>query len=304
MLEATARQAITWWVLLQSGAASAHDRAGLQAWLHADAGHREAWARVCEVQQGVRRVPASLARAAFQPASPARRTALRGIAAAAVAGATGWGVYRHTPWQRLVADRSTGLGEVRKVALAPGLDITLSSDTAVQISRHGGQHQLRLLRGELLVQAKAASMQLDTGYGLARADHARLCARRGQRGCELQLLEGDLLLERDTDRMRIHGPQGLWLPGHGAVRRHSPDPDAAAWVDGLVVAHDWPLRVLVARLAHHRHGVIHLDPELAERRVSGVFPLFDAELALRAVGHSLPIAVQRRGPFWLSVGQA
>ncbi|EWM47644.1 fecR family protein [Bordetella holmesii 35009] len=256
------------------------------------------------MQQGVRQVPAPLAHAAFKPQSSGRRTMLRGVVAAAVAGATGWGVYHHTPWQRLIADRSTGLGEVRKIAIAPGLYVTLSSDTAIQISRNADRHLLRLLRGQVQVQASAAAVQLDTGVGLARTDRARFCVRRGAHGCELQLLDGGLVLEREMNRTRLSAPQGMWLPDSGVWHQRPPNPDAGAWVDGLIVAHDWPLHMLVARLADHRRGVIHLDPELADTRVSGVFPLFDAERALKAVAHSVPIAVQRRGPFWLSVGQA
>lgn len=88
MLDAR-RRAIEWWVVLQSGTASASDRAQLNDWLLADPRHQEAWSRVLEVEQGVRRVPAALAQAVFKPTS--RRAVLRGLGAASIAAPVGLG---------------------------------------------------------------------------------------------------------------------------------------------------------------------------------------------------------------------
>ncbi|CAJ48816.1 DUF4880 domain-containing protein [Bordetella avium] len=298
MLDAR-RRAIEWWVVLQSGTASASDRAQLNDWLLADPRHQEAWSRVLEVEQGVRRVPAALAQAVFKPTS--RRAVLRGLGAASIAALSGWAVYRHTPWQRLIADRSTGLGEVDTLAMAPGLDVALASDTAVQVYRKRGHQALRLLRGEVFVHAQGVAFTLDTDSASIAADSARFCVSLDEQGCRVELLDGELAIERGDYSLRVAGAQGLRLSASDGLTRLAPNPDAAAWVDGMLVAHDWSLRELVARLARHRHGVIHVDADIAGLRVSGVFPLYDAERALAAVARSLPIALHRRGPLWLSV---
>ncbi|MNR00065.1 fec operon regulator FecR [compost metagenome] len=48
--------------------------------------------------------------------------------------------------------------------------------------------------------------------------------------------------------------------------------------------------------------MIRVDPAVAELRLSGVFPLDDAERALRALEPALPIAVTRHTQYWLQVG--
>lgn len=294
------RQAISWWVCLQSGAVSEQERADLEDWLRADPRHRQAWERVHEVERGVRQVPAPLAHAAFKVSSP-RRAALRGLMGLGAAALTGWGVYRHAPWQHLLADYRTDIGQTREVALGPGANVVLAGDTALRVHQDGGRYQLQLLRGEVLATVHTARLQLDTGYGQLHAQQARFCAARTERGCRVELLDGELALERDARLTRVQAPQGLRLGSSGHLRETPVDKDAASWVDGLLIAQDWSLDRLAVRLARQRHGVIQVDERVAGMRLSGVFPLYDAERALAAASRSLPIAVQRRNRFWLSV---
>ena len=64
-----------------------------------------------------------------------------------------------------------------------------------------------------------------------------------------------------------------------------------------------PLRDLFADyLARQRVGVIRVAPAVAGLRLSGVFPLDDAERALRALEPALPIVVTRHTQYWLQVG--
>ncbi|SPU49985.1 DUF4880 domain-containing protein [Bordetella trematum] len=293
------REAISWWVCMQSGAATEQQRAELEAWLRADAGHRQAWERVRAVERGIRQVPPALAHAAFAPVR--RRTVLRGLVGLGFGALAGWGVYRHAPWQHLVADFGSPVGQTRHVALGAGASLILASDTALRVRPQGGGHAVHLLRGEVLADVRSAPLWLDTGFGLLHTEQARFCAARGERGCRVELLEGGLAVDHGEQQQRLSAPQGVRLGRAGGLRLQAVDADAAAWVDGLVVAQEWSLDRLVYRLSRARHGVILVDDRIAGLRVSGVFPLYDAERALAAAARSLPIQVERRSRFWLSV---
>lgn len=307
------RQAITWWARLQSGEADEGLRAACTRWIDADPAHRTAWQRVDRVAQGVSRVPAGLAHAALDRAPrvprPQRRAVLRGLVAGAVLAGTGGLVYRHTPWQRLVADYSTDTGETRKIALAEGLSLTLAGDTAIRTELRDERRAVSLLRGEILVRAAHLAvlqpvLNVDTGYGTLSAEEARFCVRRMVSGCRIDVYEGFVALHRDDvpGTLLMRAGESLTIAADGAARAGVADPDAAAWAQGLIVAQAWPLARLVRRLADNRVGLIRVDERVAELPISGVFPLYDAERALAAVAKSLPIAVQRRSRYWLSVG--
>ena len=305
--ESVVREAIAWWARLQSGQADARDRDACDAWLARDPLHRQAWERLEMIGRDARRVPAALAHAALDAPDPAgRRRALRAMLTLAGVGVAGWAGYRHTPWQRLAADLSTGVGERRAVAVADGLHVTLNSDSALRLRLDGGARGIDLLRGEILVHAQArpgaAALRVDTGYGVRLAENARFDVRRTDDGARLGVYQGSVALLRDGQQAQVEAGERLTYGAQGSVERHAADPDRLAWVDGLVVAKDWRLDAFAQYLARQRIGVIRVDPAVAALRLSGVFPLDDAERALRALEPALPIVVTRHTQYWLQVG--
>ncbi len=304
--DAVVRQAIAWWARLQSGIVDAGEREACQAWLAQDPAHRKAWERLETIGRDARRVPAALAHTALDgPATPDRRVALRNLLTLAGVGVAGWAGYRHAPWQRLAADVSTGIGERRAVAVADGLHVTLNSDSALRLA--SGARGIHLLRGEILVSAQArpgaAPVRVDTGHGVLLADNARFDVRRTPRGAQLGVYEGSVALLRDgASTQAAEAGERLSYDDLGGVERQAADPDRLAWVDGLVVAKDWRLDHFADYLARQRVGVIRVDPAVAGLRLSGVFPLDDAERALRALVPALPIVVTRHTQYWLQVG--
>ncbi|MBR8652518.1 DUF4880 domain-containing protein [Achromobacter sp. Marseille-Q0513] len=303
-LDATARQAIGWWARLASGVASPDEHAACAAWLAQDPAHRAAWDRLQAIGRDARRVPSGLAHAALDaPASPARRAVLRNALSVAGVGVALWAGYRHAPWQRLLADHSTGLGERRTLAAAPGLSLTLNGDSALRLDVQA--RSVELLRGELLVRLEpqdgAPPLRVDTGHGILSATRAVFDLRRGERNARVGVYEGSVQIAREGGAIHISAGERAAFAERGQVRRRASDPDRLAWADGLVVAKDWRLDEFAAYLAAQRVGVIRVAPEVADLRLSGVFPLDDAERALRTLEDTLPIIVIRRTAYWLQV---
>lgn len=305
--EAVVREAIVWWTRLQSGMADARERESCRAWIARDPAHRVAWDRLQDIGRDARRVPAALAHTALNaPASRGRRAALRSLLMVTGVAATGWAGYRHAPWQRLVADYSTGVGERQAFALADGLRVTLNSDTAVRVNVNGSLRDIALLRGEMLVQTDprpgVQALRVDTGDGQLRAERARFDLRRTAHGARVGVYDGGVTLLRHGVVTQLSAGERLAYADDGELRRGAADPDRLAWVDGMVVAKEWRLDDFAEHLARQRLGVIRVAPEVAALRLSGVFPLDDAERALKALEHALPIVVTRHTQYWLQVG--
>lgn len=306
-VDSVAAQAISWWVRLQSGMAGVAERQSCEAWLAQDPAHRLAWERLQRIGQDARRVPAALAHSALSaPRSHGRRAVLCGLLAVGGTAVTGWAGYRHAPWQRLAADLSTDVGERLAVAVADGLHITLNSDTAVRLRLQGDVRGIDLLRGEMLVRAETrpamAALRVDTGHGELRVERARFDLRRTAEGARVGVYEGSVLLLRAGVATHAEAGERLEFSERGAVGRYASDPDRLAWTDGLVVAKDWRLDDFARHLSRQRVGMIRVDPAVAGLRLSGVFPLDDAERALRALEPALPIRVTRHTRYWLQVG--
>src|SRR5690606_37333668 len=67
------------------------------------------------------------------------------------------------------------------------------------------------------------------------------------------------------------------------------DPDAQAWVHGMLVSVDWRLGDVVHELARYRPGYLGCSGQVAELRLSGAFNLDDTDIALASLEDALPI---------------
>ena len=105
-----ARAAAGWFALLQSGQASAADRARWQRWLDEDADHGRAWAHLQAVTGALTGLNAGGAGYRGLSAAPraARRRLLGLFAGLGTAAGAGWLASRTPQWQQMAADYSTG----------------------------------------------------------------------------------------------------------------------------------------------------------------------------------------------------
>ena len=78
--------------------------------------------------------------------------------------------------------------------------------------------------------------------------------------------------------------------------------NGGAWVDGYLVAERMRLGDFLAELDRYRPGLLRCDPAVAGIRLSGSYPLADTDRVLAMLQDSLPVTVQRRTRYWVTVG--
>jgi transmembrane sensor len=162
--------AADWLVRLQSTAVSIEDTLEWQAWLRADPMNARAFARLEEISQVLRDVPAPSAVSARQfardrydasvpikdwkqPHAPRKWVALAVAASFAIFFAVAF-------WKTAPPGNSfaTLVGETRDVALADGSTITLGGDTRIEVMLSDKERNIELTKGEaLFVVAKDAA---------------------------------------------------------------------------------------------------------------------------------------------------
>ncbi|MNG27476.1 fec operon regulator FecR [compost metagenome] len=69
----------------------------------------------------------------------------------------------------------------------------------------------------------------------------------------------------------------------------------------MLVADNLRLAELLDALGEYRSGFLSLDPNLADLRISGSFPLHDSDKALAALPPSLPVRIERHTAWWVRV---
>lgn len=319
-----AREAVDWLLQLHPGdgteAHSAHRQ--WQAWMAADPAHARAWQRIAEVDGQLRGVPAAVALPTLAAPGMGRRRAVQ-LAAALTAGAGGLLAARQTtPWQHLAADLSTATGERHATVLADGTRLQLNTASAVDL-RYGPAERLIVLRaGEILVHsapdASGRPLRVRTAAGMVRAIGTRFTVQQLADGngipfmlaapsvaiALVAVLEGAVELTpaaAPTATLRLNAGQQAQLTAASAGPTEPLPEGAAAWSEGMLVADAMPLAGFIAELSRHRPGVLRCAPEVAGLRVSGAYPLADTDRVLAALARALPVQVQSRTRWWVTV---
>ncbi|MNP71808.1 fec operon regulator FecR [compost metagenome] len=96
----------------------------------------------------------------------------------------------------------------------------------------------------------------------------------------------------------------LQVSPHGAHALASLHADPWGWTDGVLSVQQMPLGEFCAELARYRPGLLRCAGDVAALKVSGTYQLNDTEQILQLLTRSLPVRVDYRTRYWVSVGAA
>jgi transmembrane sensor len=301
-------QAIDWQVRLEMGDILPDELDTLQGWLAEHAEHRRAWEQLNGINERLRIAEQPAARQALlQRSITSRRRLGRGTLALLLSGILGLvAVNRHIPVQYLLADNVTATGEPRTLVLSDQTRILLAGRSALNIRFDEHERRIVLLAGEALIETGHDAQRpfiVETQAGRLRALGTRFVVEEEVRGSRLTVLESAVAAHPRFglgEAVVPEGEQVLMMADRLDELRNAP-PGAGAWASGMLVVDNEPLSHVVAALGRERTGLITLAPEIADLRVTGTFPLHDAEHALRALAINIPIRVEQHTQWWLAV---
>lgn len=294
-------QAASWLLLMQEGPLAPPQQAELERWRRSDPEHERAWKRAQRLLTRLGTLPSTLARQTLaRPAGSSRRTVLRGLLVLMGAAPLGGWLWRRS---EAGVDYLTTLGERRDLLLDDGSQVSLNSDSALNVRFSADQRLLHLQRGEAYIvtapdrQAPPRPLRVQTEQGLMRALGTRFSVRQLPHETQLAVYEGAVQVQlAGTDST----PQDGIIRAGQQVRftRERLGPvetardTALAWRNGLLVADDMPLQQWAQELMRYSSQPLVCDPALAGLRVSGTFPLDDLPLALAMLAKSHGLRVQ------------
>lgn len=319
-----ALQAAEWYLCLQSGEASAADRAACERWRAESAEHERAWLRAQKLGEKIGVVPASVAVPTLgrreRREGAARRKAVKMLAALIVAVPGGWLWWQHGAMPAWRADYRTAVGERRELRLADGSRLFLNTATSVDVAFDDARRALRLYAGEIQVHTAPdpwpgtqrhgpRPFVVMTGQGELRPLGTRFNVRLdGDRGeSVLAVFEGRVEIRPTAapaaariveagQQARFDATQ-VMTPGIVTV-------GTAGWREGILYADRMRLADFCAELARYRRMWLRCDPVVGELRVSGAFQLDNLDAVLASLPDALPVSVIYRSRYWVTIGPA
>ncbi len=302
------RQAIDWYVLINSGEATDAERLACEAWRRQHPQHAEAWTRLEAVRGSLTGAPSTIALPALAAVVTNRRTVLKGLAVFAVGAGGGAFIWREQPWQSYLADHRTGRGEQRRVVLADGSQLVLNTTTRVNLRFDNEVRLLQVLQGEVLVQTASLPgerrpFDVLTRHGRIRALGTRFIVRDDESHTQVAVLEHavEVSPQDSNARQRLNAGQRARFSAQAILDSQELSPGTDAWLQGQLVVNDRPLGEVVAELSRYRRGYLRCSHEAAAIRVSGVFPIQDTDRALAILASRFPIRLSSFSRYWVSI---
>ncbi|MDR0258737.1 MAG: FecR domain-containing protein [Comamonas sp.] len=316
---ATAAAAADWLTLLMSGEASAEQQTQWSQWRKAHADHEAAWQHVESVTGRMKSFgpqPAYTALSAYGagslPPSAARRRAVQVLLWGGLATGTGLLASRTNTWHASLADCRSATGEQRRFALEDGTQLLLNTGSAVNLRFNASERRILLVEGEILVAtrhglgvpADLRPLWVETTEGSIRSLGTRFTVRQHPEHTDVAVLESAVEIApwgAPGQARVLHAGEQTRFSREAIDAPGPADKRTAAWTRGQLLADEQRLGDFLAELGRYRPGMVRVDPQIADLRLSGVFPLADTDRILATLPSVLPVRVQWRTRYWVTV---
>jgi len=303
--------AINWQLCFDTGSGSAQERADFERWHAASEEHARAWLQLGMLDQRFA-AAAGPARKALQQSRVGLRQRVRklggGLASLVLLGGLLSWINVHQPLGYWLADQRTGTGETRSLRLDDGTLISLNTHSAVDIRFSAKERLIVLHDGEISIETghkdnDQRPFVVVTDDGRMRALGTRFLVRLEDGGTRLGVLQSAVAAKpQDSGAEQVVQEGQQVLISHDRLGRVDKlGVGADAWTRGMLVVDNVRLADLVEELGRYRSGYLGVAPEVADLRITGSFPLHDTDLALQALLPTLPVQVQQRTPWWVTV---
>ena len=300
--------AIAWQLSLDSD--SPVEREEFAKWHAAHEEHARAWRQLGMLDQRFS-VASGPARTALLQSRESIRRRVRnlgsGVASVvAVIGLTLFAADRYLPLDYWLADQRTATGEQRTLRLSDGTLINLNTHSAVDVRFDEKQRLVVLQKGEILVETghgDARPFIVETREGSMRALGTRFLVKREEQGTRLSVLQSAVAAhpQSNPDELILREGQQMLIRNDGLGPVTALNLGADAWTRGMLVVDNARLEDLIHEIGRYRPGHLGVAPEVADLRITGSFPLRDTDLALSALLPTLPVQIEQRTQWWVTV---
>ncbi|MDD0973288.1 FecR domain-containing protein [Pseudomonas fontis] len=307
----TLEAAASWYVQLNAAPPSDAQMQAWQQWLEQNPAHVQAWTRVEKLQQQFSRLPSDVALPTLAGVRARRRAVLKTLAVLLAAGCSTWAVRQSPVGQTFMADLRTRTGERREFRLKDGSQLTLNTDTAVDVDFDADLRLLKLHNGEIRVQTasdpRGRPFIVQTAEGRIRALGTTFCVRseQGRSTVSVQAHAVEVRpAEQPLQALRLEQGQSVRFDRQQIEAALPMAPGSDAWTQGMLTVIEWRLGDFVNELRRYRPGVLRCAEGIADLRLSGAFRVDDSDTILENLGASLPVRVRYMTRYWVSIEPA
>lgn len=237
-----------------------------------------------------------------------RRALIRAIVALMTIPSVVWFGWQFYPPHRANVYR-TATGEQREIVLDDQTLITINTATELSIKYDELQRLVEHRTGEVFVKTAldtypvSRPFVVETACGRMRALGTEFIVKQVGPSTSLSVIDGavEVITRRTQSKLIVNaGHQVSFTDSSlGAVVTVRAGLDG--WRTGVLYAQAMRLADFIEDLSRYRAGVLRCDPAVVDLRVTGVFRLADTDTILRLLADTLPVRIDQRTRYWVTV---
>jgi len=279
-----------WVAVLKRGEPSLRDRRALKAWLSKDAANAAAldlmldvWDKLEPLRHRADGMVGSRAKTNARRQNKRRSLIWAPIGGLVLAGLAA-ALFFAPP---LVQTYTTGLGEMRSIALADHSTVWLNTDSRLSVALSPLGRRLVLERGEAEFKVAHEALRpfiVSTANASVRATGTDFSVRAEADGSRIVLVQGRVKVSgRHGEVADLRAGTALAAPLSGAFVVSKADPEAdLAWRRGQLIFYERPIEEVVQEFARYTGVKVRFtDAAARQTRISGAFRATDFKAFLR-----------------------
>lgn len=298
-------QASLWMARLWADDVTQQDRDAFHCWKGANVENAKAWEKLELIQQKFAKVPQNnLSRRVLSPKQHgiSRRQMLMFAGVSFASLGLGLSSYSPSPdGEKYV----TAVGEIKALSLADGTDIAMNTDSQLFINFTQDKRELYLTKGEILITNAHHStpLHVTTSQGRILPIGTRFSVREFAASTQVCVYEGEVELHPLLGLGSPHlvAGQHAQFDRRAVARIENNTSQDALWLEQKIQAQSTPLTQFIHELARYRKGILNVEPELSELKLTGVFSTQNVDRTLHNISQILPIELHYRTPLWVTV---
>ncbi|MDH0733363.1 FecR domain-containing protein [Pseudomonas sichuanensis] len=309
--QAQVDQAIDWLVKLRYDSPGPRTKQQFQLWLASHPQHAEAWQRVSELSDELASLPGELSRRTLEGSERqrmSRRDHLKLLSVLVLGGTFGWAAREPLGLPALLADSRTATGERRELQGSDGSRIRLNTASAIDLRYSAELRQLTLVRGEVSLDSNGSDnrpFRIATPIATLATQGGQLLLRENARGLLLAVRRGEVtLFPASAAAHQVKPGEVVQVLAAGSYQPATLHADPWGWTDGVLSVQQMPLGEFVDELSRYRPGLLRCAPAVAGLKVSGTYQLADTDQILLLIARNLPVRIDYRTRYWVSIDAA
>ena len=300
--EKVIEEAADWLVRLESSEdLSRQELLAFERWRNASPENKAAWAKAETFTNKLHSLPPRLTMSSLlRPTDPEKRASLGKLFLMLMTIPGGWAAWKYTASKDESSQYQTATGQQITIKLDDGTQVSLNTQTTVDVYFDNKQRALFLREGEIYIETAKDSPDKNRPFfvispeGTLQALGTRFNVRLLSGKTQVSVYEGAVEV---TPKQIKH--ESLIIKQGKGTRFSEKSFDAidtlsatkAMWQIGMLVADNMRLVDFISELNRYFKGTLQCDPNIANMKIAGAFPVTNTQKSLNMLVDTYPVTI-------------